>query len=205
MIPALWGSIAILAGSLIILALVLKGVLHVIDSLLDGPDQETGPHFLEGDGLEVGELAPVIVGQTTDGRWFDASSLAGSAFVVLVVSMGCRSCDDLMNEILRVPSYEAWASAIVLSSTSDHNHRSRWLDETGRLTIVVDPDREWSTRFGTQVTPYVFVVGPDGRIAAKGVTKSVDGIKELLSAAHYRAASAGVGAEGGDSVEIPHP
>jgi hypothetical protein len=182
MIVALWISVAVLAAMVIGLALVLRGALQVIEGLklLDRP-RPARPSG-DGDGLPVGDVAPVLRGRTPDGGRFDASSLAGSVYAVVIANSSCRTCEQLIEEIEAAPA-EAELPRTILITDARRGKPTASRHAKGRMTILPDVTRTLSAPFGTHRTPHVFVMGADGRVAAQGVTGSLDGFRELVAAA----------------------
>jgi cytochrome c biogenesis protein CcmG/thiol:disulfide interchange protein DsbE len=183
MIVALWISVAVLAVMVVGLALVVRGTLQVIEGLklLDRPRRAVPS--VDGDGLPVGEVAPVLRGRTLDGGQFDASSLAGSEYVVVIANSACRSCDQFLGEIEAAPADHSLPPTIVITDPKRDGDPSAVPHANGRLTVIPDVGRALSAPFGTHRTPHVFVVGADGRVAAQGVTGSLDGFRDLVAAA----------------------
>ena len=136
----------------------------------------------------------MLRGRTLDGRRFDASSLAGSEYAVVIANSACRTCEQLVREIEAAPAEAALPRTILITDAPRGADPSASHPANGRLTVLPDVGRTLSAPFGTLRTPHVFVVGADGRVAAQGVTGSLDGFRELVAAA-TRVEPSGVSAD----------
>lgn len=151
---------------------------------------------LEGvqrDGLPVGSVAPPINGVGADGGDRAWHPSAGGPQLLLFATPDCEPCAAIMpvlGRLARSPEAGVTVTAVVPGPRA----------EVARLVGRYDPPfaalaEDGSgvfPRFRVRVTPFGFVVGPDGRVLAKGLCSDPGRIALLLHSAGYKDAAAAV-------------
>lgn len=149
---------------------------------------------LEGvqrDGLPVGTVAPAISGITADGTDGGWEPRTGSYQLLMFAAPDCEPCETVMphvNRIARARDAGVAVAAIVPGPRSEAVRMVNRYDPPF-LTLAEDGSGAFG-RFRVRVTPFGFVIGPDGRVLAKGLCGDIGRLGNLLHAAGLKDAAA---------------
>lgn len=149
---------------------------------------------LEGvqrDGLPVGEEAPSLHGLTDEGRVVNWIPEPGRSGLLVFAATGCAPCAAVLPAVNRLAAWRNGrglvVTAVVVGSAEDAGQLSR---EFGlRFPCLAEAESDASARYRVRVTPFAFVIGPDGRVLAKGLCSDPVRLRELLAAAGEDAAA----------------
>ncbi len=179
MIPALWAAVGVLLLAVVFLGLVLAGALRQLEELrrrAEGWPQDGVERIDEG--LPVGAHAPAFQGTRLDGVGFSSADLAGREHLVILAHPGCRSCEELIDDIA---ARGAPLPAIVVSDAPAEQHGLVWRSLNGRASVVLEREGRVASAFRTEISPHAFVVDRTGRIAAQGVATTVEDLERLVA------------------------
>lgn len=149
---------------------------------------------LEGvqrDGLAVGSAAPPVGGITADGIDRGWEPKTGRYQLLLFAAPDCEPCATVMplaNRLGRSREAGIDVAAIVPGTKADAVRMVRRYDPPF-MTLAEDGSGAFN-RFRVRVTPFGFVIGPDGRILAKGLCSDPSRLGGLLQAAGLKDAAA---------------
>ena len=188
-VPVLMG---ILGVAVICLGFVVIGLIRQVDDL-DRRVAQLGmamPGKAGRLGLKVGSLAPEIRGRTLGRAPFVQRDWTGIEHLVVFAHPGCPPCEDLVPGLVDGVSRGAIPPTIIVSEGSIEDHPVEWrraADSDPRLTVIVQDRSSMARRFQTFVTPHLFVLAGDGRVAAQGIASTLDEVNALFRKAHRRA------------------
>jgi thiol-disulfide isomerase/thioredoxin len=155
---------------------------------------------LEGvqrDGLPVGSVAPAISGVTAAGKDAGWDPKGGRNKVLLFAAPDCEPCANVMPYVNRLArSGVDLDVAAVVPGPKVEAVRMQDRYDSPFLTIAEDGSGAFN-RFRVRVTPFGFVIGPDGRVLAKGLCGDPARLRHLLNAAGLKEAAA--------AVQLPQP
>lgn len=141
---------------------------------------------LEGvqrDGLPVGAVAPAISGITADGVDTGWKPTSDRPQVLLFAAPDCEPCANVMPHVNQLAQSGAniGVAAIVPGPKAEAiAMRERY--HSPFLTLAEDGSGAFG-RYRVRVTPFGFVIGPDGRVMAKGLCGDAGRLRHLLHAA----------------------
>jgi thiol-disulfide isomerase/thioredoxin len=148
---------------------------------------------LEGvqrDGLPVGSVAPGISGVTADGRDAGWNPKASLPQVLLFAAPDCEPCANVLPWVNKLASSGAGVEvAAIVPGPKAEAIRMRERYDSPFLTLAEDGSGAFD-RFRVRVTPFGFVIAPDGRVLAKGLCGDVNRLRHLLNAAGLKEAAA---------------
>lgn len=142
---------------------------------------------LEGvqrDGLSIGALAPTISGITAIGEDVVWEPRRGLPHLLLFASPDCEPCADVLPDVNRLAAVADGALGILAIVPGPQ-------EDVARLVELYRPSYQClaedasgaSGRYRVRVTPFAFIVGPDGRVLAKGVCNDAAHLQSLLEIA----------------------
>jgi peroxiredoxin len=122
--------------------------------------------------LPVGGKAPEFTAVTTGGESRSLADLAGSRSVVGFFSPNCQPCRAQLPEFIEfakaLPGGLGQALAVVVSAGEAGAGFAAQLD--GAAAVVISPQRgPLPTAFSVRGLPAFYLIGPDGRIVARGM------------------------------------
>ena len=149
---------------------------------------------LEGvqrDGLPVGSIAPAISGITADGvdRGWDPKT--GRYQLLLFAAPDCEPCATVMPHVNRLGRARDAGVDVAAIVPGPRSEAVRMVNryEPPFTTLAEDGSGAFN-RFRVRVTPFGFVIGPDGRVLAKGLCGDAGRLGNLLHAAGLKDAAA---------------
>ncbi|MEM9465894.1 MAG: redoxin domain-containing protein [Actinomycetota bacterium] len=128
-------------------------------------------------GRAVGEIAPLIEGESIDGQWFDIDDHRGQWVVVNFFSTTCVPCIVEHPELVEFAERHAVADdAVVVSVAFDDsaaNVRDFFLENGGDWAVITGDTGSVAIDYGVTAVPESYLVAPSGIVADKiigGVT-----------------------------------
>lgn len=150
---------------------------------------------LEGvqrDGLPLGAEAPAISGIEANGTNASWQPKTGSYQMLLFGSPDCEPCSAIMPFAQQLAN----ARTNVTVATVVQGPKSeavRMVDKHHPTFQTIADDGSGSfPRFRVRVTPFGFVIGPDGRVLAKGLCSDPARMRMLLQSAGLQDAAAAI-------------
>jgi thiol-disulfide isomerase/thioredoxin len=157
---ALWVLVAVMA---VLLVLLYRHFGMMSLGTLEG---------VQRDGLPVGSVAPTISGITADGADKGWDPKTGRYQLLLFAAPDCEPCATVMPHVNRLGrSRDAGVdvAAIVPGPKSEAVRMVNRYDPP--FTTLAEDGSGAFGRFRVRVTPFGFIIGPDGRILAKGTLR----------------------------------
>ena len=175
---ALWVLVAVMA---VLLILLYRHFGMISLGTLEG---------VQRDGLPVGTVAPAISGITaegTDAGWEPKSS---KYKVLLFAAPDCEPCATVMPHVNRLALADRNLEvAAVVPGPKAEAAMMKERYHSPFLTLAEDGSGAF-TQFRVRVTPFGFVIGPDGRVLAKGLCGDPARLRHLLNAAGLKESAA---------------
>jgi methylamine dehydrogenase accessory protein MauD len=139
---------------------------------------------MEAIGPVIGELAPAIDATDLAGRRVTLGAARGRQTLVVFLSPGCSACGDLMPAVRSLRRSERKRLDLVLVSVNEEESANRRYVSAHRLEgISYVSSKEIGRQFQIAGPPYAVLVGPDGRVQAKGLANHLEHLESLLTAA----------------------
>lgn len=189
----LWVVVALLAGAIVFLSLVLAAAVRRIDALrvdvatltehLDPPDGLESDLVHPASGLPVGARAPRIEGERVDGGRWSSSTWTGRRHLVAFADPGCLACEDLVPALLAGAAAGAVPSTVLVGTAAPGAWPRAWAPPSGaadRVVVLPDVRGEMAAAFDSGFTPHVFVVDEGGAVTAQGPADTLDGVRALV-------------------------
>lgn len=161
------------------LALVVIGVVREVDRLRRRLDllEKALPGRVNRTGLPVGTVVPDFEGQALDGETVSSEDYRGEQHLVLFAHPGCTPCEQLVPILISRFVQGDVPPAIVVTQGDVTVHPNSWRQNgsSGGLRVLMQDRHSIAKKFGTFITPHLFVINPDGRVGAQGIVNSVGG------------------------------
>lgn len=143
-------------------------------------------------GREVGSQLDPIVATDIGGHRISLPRPDRPA-VFLFAATECAPCENMRDAISRA----IWDGVdTVVVCAGDANSVSEWSRSLRpKISVVADPQRDFSAHYAIGVTPYGMAVSKDGKVVAKGIMSDPEALEWLVGRAYD-----GVGAIGEASV-----
>jgi hypothetical protein len=143
---------------------------------------------LEGvqrDGLPIGESAPAVQGVSAGGTAVTWAPEPGRSALLVFAASECAPCAAVLPAVGRVAASKNGrapaVTALVAGSAEDAAQLARKFDL--RFPCLAEGGGGAAARYRVRVTPFAFVIGPDGRILAKGLCSDPARLRDLLAVA----------------------
>jgi cytochrome c biogenesis protein CcmG/thiol:disulfide interchange protein DsbE len=163
----------------VVLAVVLGLLLLVLATREPSTDRRVSSPL-------VGEVAPLVEGETLDGAAYDLDRERGRWVVVNFFATWCIPCRREHPELVEFGERHRRsddASLVSVVYDDDPDTAGDFFEEAGgEWPVVLDPEGRVALDFGVAAVPESFVVAPDGTVVAKvvgGVT--ADGLDRLIA------------------------
>jgi hypothetical protein len=170
---ALLATLTIAVGWLVFAMIGLVREVAVLRAEL--ASLRTGPIELSG-GLSVGSVGPPWAIETAGGP-VASSDYAGKRYVLVFADAGCRTCDDLLPEVVRAGGEWALPPVVVVGRDGDDVPAS-W---SGPGVVAGrEADRDVSDAYRVDVSPHVFVLDEDGAVVAQGGAMVLADVEALV-------------------------
>jgi methylamine dehydrogenase accessory protein MauD len=167
-----WVAIAILVVAVLALARQV-GVLHERVAPMGALTMDRGP--------EVGAAAPVFDLAVLGGGSVAVGRPTGRPQMLFFLSPTCPVCKKLVPVLRSLPSGEAGIDVILASDGEQAEHLAFYRREKlAPFPYVLSP--ALGLTFRISKLPYAVLIGPDGKIAAKGLVNNREQIESLLLA-----------------------
>lgn len=180
-------------GALWLLLLVMAGLLLLLYRHFGVMAMGT----LEGvqrDGLAIGAVAPLISAVTAEGEDLAWEPKRGRAELLLFAATDCEPCADVLPHVNRLTLSPGGKGVGVTAVVAGPREEAVGLVERHHpaFPCLADDGSGAFDRYLVRVTPFGFVIGPDGRILAKGLCSNAARLRNLLAAGGLDEAAAAV-------------
>lgn len=174
-----WVAIAIL--TLAVLALARQvGVLHERMAPIGALTMDQGP--------AVGTAAPVFELPSLAGGTVSVGRASGRPQLIFFLSPTCPVCKKLLPVLRSLRTGERGTDVVLASDGEQPEHMAFYVREKlAPFPYVLSP--ALGLTFRISKLPYAVLVGPDGKIAAKGLVNNREQIESLLLAQEMGVAS----------------
>ena len=175
---ALWVLVAVMA---VLLLLLYRHFGMMSLGTLEG---------VQRDGLPVGSIAPSISGITADGVDRGWEPKTGRYQLLLFAAPDCEPCATVMPEVNRLARTREAGIDVAAIVPGPKSEAVRMVNRYAPPfeTLAEDGSGAFG-RFRVRVTPFGFVIGPDGRVLAKGLCGDIGRLGNLLHAAGLKDAA----------------
>jgi peroxiredoxin len=134
------------------------------------------------DGLKPGTKAPDFVLPSADGKEISLSDFAGRKVLLVFTQAGCGPCTTVIPELNRL-SPERDPRVVVVNNGNPETTR-KWASETGaRFPVLAQDQLALSKRYQVFATPFAFLIDEKGIIGSKGIVRSRQHIRYVLTRA----------------------
>jgi methylamine dehydrogenase accessory protein MauD len=175
-----WAAIGVLTLTVLALARQI-GVLHERVTPMGALTMDHGPAV--GDASPVFDLALLTGGRIFVGR------PAGRRQMLFFLSPTCPVCKKLMPVLRSIRADERNTTDVVLASDGGPDEHLAFYKREKLSPFPYVLSAELGMKFRIGKLPYAVVIGPDGRIAAKGLVNSREQMESLLTAQEMGVAS----------------
>jgi methylamine dehydrogenase accessory protein MauD len=136
----------------------------------------------------VGSAAPVFDLMTLGGGTLALGRATGRPLLLFFLSPTCPVCKKLLPVLRSLPAGEAGLEVVLASDGEQAEHLAFYRREKlAPFQYVLSTDLGMTFRISK--LPYAVLIGPDGRIAAKGLVNNREQIESLLLAQELGVAS----------------
>ncbi len=141
--------------------------------------------LMANSGPELGERAPQIAAHdlNNNGQPVALGVFAGKSTLLVFISPGCSSCDELMPGVMALQQHEQKTTDIILVSDITNERVNQEFIERNRLQrikYIISPETTEEYRIGG--SPYAVLVSPNGIVITKGLVNHLDHLESLLNA-----------------------
>jgi thiol-disulfide isomerase/thioredoxin len=181
---ALWVLVAVMA---VLLLLLYRHFGMMSLGTLEG---------VQRDGLPVGSVAPAISGVDAGGVDRGWEPKTGRHQLLLFAAPDCEPCAEVMPHVDRLARTREAGVGVAAVVPGPRSEAVRMAERYAPPfpTLAEDGSGAFG-RFRVRVTPFGFVIGPDGRVLAKGLCGDAGRLGNLLHAAGLEGAAAVVQAQ----------
>lgn len=137
----------------------------------------------ERDGLPIGEKAPafdyIAVNQMS--RTTTRFEPGGNWTLLVFADPGCVSCENMLHALEQLaPKLEQGTSVLVVTSAEPVQIDASGAFRTTTVEVSRIHDEVRSRFYRTQVTPFGYLIDPDGIIRAKGAATDGTAIRKIV-------------------------
>lgn len=145
----------------------------------------------DNDGLRVGEVArPLQVQSVWDAKWH-TEELAGHWSMVLFSTPHCEPCVEAMAHVDRESKRlrEYGIEAVTVLNATQEQGLEYQRESPISTKVVVDPAGECSQLWDVKVTPFAFLIDPDGVVRDKMLVGAEARVNGFIERSIYTAAT----------------
>jgi methylamine dehydrogenase accessory protein MauD len=144
----------------------------------------------ERDGLSLGREAPMISGVDRENSRIQWDSKRGLHTLLVFMAPGCEPCDVIAPQLGVLGRTLADVPFRVVTVASGRGEEVKALEErTGDGVLCLADDGSGAMpNYEVRVTPFGFLIGPDGRVKAKGNCSTTERLRTLVEASELGAA-----------------
>jgi methylamine dehydrogenase accessory protein MauD len=168
-----WAAIVVLVVTVLALARQV-GVLHERVAPMGALTMDHGPAI--GDPSPVFDLALLTGGRIAIGR------STGRLQMLFFLSPTCPVCKKLLPVLRSIRADEQKTTDVLLASDGTLNEHLAFYKREKLAPFPYVLSAELGMKFRIGKLPYAVIIGPDGRIAAKGLVNNREQIESLLTA-----------------------
>lgn len=137
---------------------------------------------IERDGLAVGTELPAARFVHSSGGEMTRDDLLGKWTALIFAAPACRICRDLLPALPELQLDLADAADVYVIVRGGREDARLMAESADGVRIAALPDDIARSQFKVRVSPFVHIVAPDGRVAAKGLVNSRQDVEHLLAA-----------------------
>jgi hypothetical protein len=173
---------AVLAGGLVLLALLVIGLLRRTAYVLEQAEShlaaaaEAGGAVSGAGGLPPGAEVPDAFGAYPGGAVFSTSELRGRGSIMLFLTSTCAPCKQLARE-LRRKSLDRLSDMRLIAVVRDERERDALRLE--RVEVIYQPDFALARAFETSTSPHAFAIDVNGVVVARSTPNTLAGLGEV--------------------------
>jgi methylamine dehydrogenase accessory protein MauD len=175
-----WMALIVLAITVLALARQI-GVLHERVAPMGALTVDHGPAV--GDASPIFDLASLTGGRIGIGR------PTGRLQMLFFLSPTCPVCKKLLPALRSIRADERETTDVILASDGVPEEHAAFYRRERLAPFPYVLSAELGMKFRIGKLPYAVVIGPDGRVAAKGLVNSREQIESLLIAQEMGVAS----------------
>jgi len=131
---------------------------------------------IQRDGLSPGTVAPQLTLLDEDGQEVAFAPPVGRRALVVLSQPGCGPCDQLVPHLERLVAADGAPDVTIITKGPPGS----WAAPRG-VRVLYQRRSEAMAGFRAFATPWAFLIGPDGRIAAQGIVNDLAGLCRLLA------------------------
>ena len=184
-----WVALAVLAAAVVWLVFAMIGLLREVAALRTELRAFTQAPIELAGGLPIGSASPAWTLETADGA-VTSSAVAGERHLVLFADSDCRSCDDLVPDVVHAAGAGALPPVVVVAREGS-TLPATW--EGPRVVAGREHEHEVSDAFRVDVSPHVFALDEEGAVVAQGGAVTLADVEALARAAEGIRIVPGVG------------
>lgn len=170
---ALWLLLIVQTGVILMLARQI-GILYERISPVGAMINSTGP--------EIGAPVPQMTLANLNGAEIAIGVPAARARLVFFMSTSCPICKALLPALRSIRTDEAgWLEVILASDGREADHR-RMIQAEGLSDFAYVLSADLGIAFRVARLPFAVLIGPDGRVATKGLVNSREQLESLFTA-----------------------
>jgi len=169
---ALWLLVVVIA---VLVALLYRHFGLMVLGTLEG---------VQRDGLSVGAVAPAFSAVTADGQDARWEPTRGRPQLLIFATPDCAPCAEILPHVNRLAAavgHDLGITTVVPGPQEDAEQLAGRYRPPYR--VLAEDGSGVFGRYKVRVTPFVFLVGGDGRILAKGLANDVSRLRRLLDVA----------------------
>jgi peroxiredoxin len=137
------------------------------------------------DGLPVGHIAPSFQATRLDGQELTFPDLVPGWRVIIFGRSLCPPCQALVPDLNDVAREKGQAATFLFLSQSDPDTTRVFQEESGiRVPVIWTEDRAISESYRVRVSPFAFVIDPEGIVKAKGLANHRQHLEYLWNQAN---------------------
>jgi hypothetical protein len=138
---------------------------------------------VQRDGLPIGELAPTVTGVTPQGLIATFTPQLQRSELLLFASLNCRPCETILPTVDHLASGRGHQFTVTTIVVGLPEEAAELVNKFApNFNCFAEAGSGAADRYRVRVTPFAFVIGPDGRILAKGLCSDVTKLRDLLLA-----------------------
>ncbi len=184
------GSLTPMDGIWLVSYIVLWAIVLALGLLVVLLYRQIGQQYLNtaqgvaGDGLKSNTLAPDFGALNQQGENLQMRSLLdGKRYLLLVFgSTTCQPCRRLLPDVQQfVTEHGDRVHALWINNRTSHEESVRYVAEMESvLPTVSSDDGSLMERYQVRVTPFVFLLNPNGKVLVKGLANTRQNLETYL-------------------------
>jgi methylamine dehydrogenase accessory protein MauD len=142
---------------------------------------------IENLGPEIGTKIPESIFQDINGHQIDLSSHSEKLKMLIFISVGCITCQELMPAVKSIRKSEKKYLDVYLFSLSDDEKSNRnFIRSNGLEDVSFIVEREVGRKYNVMSPPYAILVDAGNIVITKGVVNHLDHLESILHVLHVQ-------------------